>query len=98
MDEILKLARENQIVGLGVGLVFGLYIVGVLTPDEDERELMPVFERSEDAIAWHEARIAALRAIREDDPPVEAVVNQLQSELAEIKQLLAEMRGGVSNE
>lgn len=90
MEDLLAIVRENSLAALGAGVVIGLYVVGRVDDEDDDH--LPRFLSTEDEIAWHEARIAHLQAIRQakmskDETLAELVrvVERLQDEIEGIK-------------
>lgn len=90
MEGLLQIVRENSFAALGAGVVIGLYLVGRIDDEDDDH--LPRFLSADDEIAWHEARIAHLQAIRaakqsKDETLAELVkmVEQLQDEIKGMK-------------
>lgn len=92
MEELIALAGSNRWVALGVGVTLGLYAIGKLSGDDHERgRYVPDFERREDEIAYHEARLAILRELDAKNVSTNEAYEALRSDLDELKRVVAEV-------
>lgn len=91
MESLLAIVRENSLAAVSAGVVIGLYLVGRIDGDDDEDHL-PRFGNAEDEIAWHQARIVHLQAIRQSKMSKDETLAQLVNAVDALKSEIEGMK------